>query len=943
MARIDDNHESPTRWWVVLGLLIAATLWPVIGFPQFTPHRSLDSSGKAGGSPSELELSTFGRYLDADHLGDISVTGLKRVMFETILALYKLSAQSGQVLRLCQVQETIAKNEQERALARDCRLSSLLKLGRFVEAEELFISDDRGSSRTEVNDQNLELNRWQYIGAFALHQGEIALGVEAHQKVLKLVDSLKQQQSQASESRGTSVVSDSLQELSEFSLQVTRIASLERLARVAYFRQDPSEYLRRVKDLLGDAAASDLSNTQGLLAIDLAWPLSRMGDREFAIELARHAHAAVKADAGFRDHKEPLETFTIPDAVSATIGSERTSRMHVNSRLRLARVYILLGRTDEATRLLANTQTLAGRYILEEAVSSTLIAEVEETQADLMSQMNRHADSLQLLRSARLRRQLAAQSERSSSVGRRRLEFDSPLLAVDARLLAEIAASTPMPIRKPALANEILAILSDFSASRADRSARQAARAATAPNEEQKSLLQREGLLVDQLMDLRASLSARVSASGEFPSSQIADIQARLAELLAEIRTVKAKLATVTKTTVIGSSGKLSKDLLLSLKPDEVFWQWIIHPEGNLIVAVTRDGVHIKPIGAKAQEISSWAKAVHESASLQGVATVAQLKKYSIESAAALFRALFPNLTSKGIGGQHWILSVPQLMDGIPWGALVTGTGSGNSQGVRWLIEDVALTLVPSAETWVGLHKRSPSQASLAFLGIGDPANEGLVSNTEINVRGSLVAAIAPAGTLAPITNSAFSVELHEVGQLFPPTSRTVLAGPKATKKQLQALQLSDYRVLLFSTHGHLADAVYVAMGPALELTAPRDQPRDRYLSSSEVAAMHLDADVVLLSACDTSASDGSRDAEGFSGLTSAFLLAGTRSVVATLWPVETTTTSRFIQVAMRAYKTHPHRPFSFSLQEAALSVMRNSGSEWHHPAFWSPFVVVGR
>ena len=106
---------------------------------------------------------------------------------------------------------------------------------------------------------------------------------------------------------------------------------------------------------------------------------------------------------------------------------------------------------------------------------------------------------------------------------------------------------------------------------------------------------------------------------------------------------------------------------------------------------------------------------------------------------------------------------------------------------------------------------------------------------------------------------------------------------------------------------------------------------------------MRLDADVVFLSACDTSASDGSRDAEGFSGLTSAFLLAGARSVVATLWPVETDATSTFVQVAMRAYERDPNRPFSFSLQEAALAVMTSSISEWRHPAFWSPFVVVGR
>jgi CHAT domain-containing protein len=104
-----------------------------------------------------------------------------------------------------------------------------------------------------------------------------------------------------------------------------------------------------------------------------------------------------------------------------------------------------------------------------------------------------------------------------------------------------------------------------------------------------------------------------------------------------------------------------------------------------------------------------------------------------------------------------------------------------------------------------------------------------------------------------------------------------------------------------------------------------------------------LSADIVVLSACDTSGSDGHMDSEGFSGLTSAFLFAGARNVVATLWPVETQATKFLTTRMLKHYVSGAEPGAAFALRRATLELIRSADGRRAHPAFWSAFVVVGQ
>jgi CHAT domain-containing protein len=132
---------------------------------------------------------------------------------------------------------------------------------------------------------------------------------------------------------------------------------------------------------------------------------------------------------------------------------------------------------------------------------------------------------------------------------------------------------------------------------------------------------------------------------------------------------------------------------------------------------------------------------------------------------------------------------------------------------------------------------------------------------------------------------------------------------------------------------------------PALVLTLPNQATAsdDGLLNASEIAQLKMDAELVILSACDTAAGGADSDALGLSGLARAFFSAGTRSLLVSNWPViseaaKDITTSMFQNI-------EPDQPTNHAdaLQQAILQVMANAKNDLErHPVYWAPFVVIG-
>jgi CHAT domain-containing protein len=176
----------------------------------------------------------------------------------------------------------------------------------------------------------------------------------------------------------------------------------------------------------------------------------------------------------------------------------------------------------------------------------------------------------------------------------------------------------------------------------------------------------------------------------------------------------------------------------------------------------------------------------------------------------------------------------------------------------------------------------------------------------------------------------------------------SVYLGERATESKLKTLSASGdlkrARILHFATHGLLAGetegVVRSRAEPALMLTPPQQasDEDDGLLTASEVAQLKLDADWVVMSACNTAA--GERvDAEALSGLARAFFYAGSRALLVSHWYVDSDAAVALTSGAFAQLQANPSLGRAEVLRRSMLALMDKGGRN-AHPAYWAPFVV---
>jgi CHAT domain-containing protein len=170
------------------------------------------------------------------------------------------------------------------------------------------------------------------------------------------------------------------------------------------------------------------------------------------------------------------------------------------------------------------------------------------------------------------------------------------------------------------------------------------------------------------------------------------------------------------------------------------------------------------------------------------------------------------------------------------------------------------------------------------------------------------------------------------------------LAG-RATEPEIRRAELDRFRIIEFATHGLMSGQLKGLAEPALVLTPPpKPTPEDDgLLTASKVATLRLNADWVVLSACNTAASDGTPDAGGLSGLAKSFFYAGARSLVVSHWSVPSAATVSLITATFEEWKRDPSMGRAEALRRAEMSMLDPSRPpEFAHPLAWAPFVLAG-
>jgi len=180
--------------------------------------------------------------------------------------------------------------------------------------------------------------------------------------------------------------------------------------------------------------------------------------------------------------------------------------------------------------------------------------------------------------------------------------------------------------------------------------------------------------------------------------------------------------------------------------------------------------------------------------------------------------------------------------------------------------------------------------------------------------------------------------EADVIVALAPRTQALQATGFEANREAATSTRLAEYRIVHFATHGVLNARRPELSGIVLSLFDERGQKQDGFLRLHDVYNLRLDADLVVLSGCQTALGKDLKG-EGLVGLTRGFMYAGARSVVASLWQVDDESTAELMKRFYRAMLKENRRPAD-ALRAAQLEMSRDK--RWYAPFYWAGFVLQG-
>jgi CHAT domain-containing protein len=160
----------------------------------------------------------------------------------------------------------------------------------------------------------------------------------------------------------------------------------------------------------------------------------------------------------------------------------------------------------------------------------------------------------------------------------------------------------------------------------------------------------------------------------------------------------------------------------------------------------------------------------------------------------------------------------------------------------------------------------------------------------------------------------------------------------RANRTTATSGELGRYRVIHFATHALLNSQHPELSGLVLSLVDERGRPQNGFLQAHEIYNLKLNADLVVLSACQTALGQDVRS-EGFIGITRGFMYAGAPRVVASLWKVSDQATGELMRRFYEGMLTRKLSP-SAALRRAQLALSKDP--DYAHPYYWAGFTLQG-
>ena len=387
-------------------------------------------------------------------------------------------------------------------------------------------------------------------------------------------------------------------------------------------------------------------------------------------------------------------------------------------------------------------------------------------------------------------------------------------------------------------------------------------------------------------------------------------------------------------------------ELQSRLAPNEGVLSFLIGRKESYVQLVTRTDLVITRMPETAESLAEAVKTLRRAVEVEsGV-----VGEFDLARAHTLYKSIFSGLSTQMRGLEHLVVVPSGPLASLPLGLLVASPpNSQDYTKADWLTRRLAITHSPSLKSFFTSRSTPASRkATKPLLAFGDPAIGMQVQDADSRMYAGSVtcreAGPAPASMLTAMSALPETAqEIKRISTLFGAQSETFMRA-QATESRLTSMKLQDYRVLYFATHGLLPGELKCQSEPALVLTPPaspaKTRAEDGLLEASEISALQLNADLVVLSACNTAGGAGKFGGEALSGLAESFFYAGARNLVVSHWQVPSAATAQLMVRMFEHWGAELVQGGAKSLQVAQLKMLEKADTA--HPFYWAAFVLVG-
>ena len=471
-----------------------------------------------------------------------------------------------------------------------------------------------------------------------------------------------------------------------------------------------------------------------------------------------------------------------------------------------------------------------------------------------------------------------------------------------------------------------------------------------------------DAALVEKERDLSRVLNAKAQREMQLKlrkgsREELADLQKEIGALEDEYQQVQAKIretspqyAALTQPRPLGL-----KEIQQQLDPNTVLLEYSLGEAHSYLWAVTPDSLKSFVL-PKREEIQKVAQQVYESLVARSVAKpletvdqrkarIAQADEQFEQSANELSRLILAPATAE-LGSKRLIVVADGALQYVPFSAL-----SLSSVVERPLILDHEVVSLPSASAFAvqrqNLAARKPAPKGVAV--IADPVFSPTDQRLKIPGAAEAVATTAtriiehlPSGAnggQASIPRLPFTRwEADQILAVAPAGANLKALDFHANRSIATSGELSNYRYVHFATHGYLDTTRANLSAIVLSLVDANGKPEDGFLRTHDIYNLKLPAELVVLSACETGLGKDVQG-EGLEGLTRAFMYAGARRVVMSLWNVNDKATASLMQRLYTGMLRGNKTPAA-ALRAAQIEMLRTK--QWQSPYYWAAFMMQG-